>query len=270
MIISIITPTYNSEKTIRLNIESVLRQDFDDFEHIIVDNLSNDSTLEIIRDMYQKAGKQLKLRIISEKDQGISDAFNKGIAFSRGQVIGILNSDDFYFDDTVLKKTAIAFMNKDVLFTHGDVYFEDSVHGSNIRRPLLCPAEIAMPYNHPTMFFRREVYEKYGVFDLNFRYAMDYELVMRFEISEPGFQQKSFYIKGDPLVHVKSGGESWQNEDKAISEIKSALKKNGLWNYNSRKSYYLRKTRNNVKKVLDKLGLQILVKYWRNWKWKNG
>ncbi|MGE5409495.1 MAG: glycosyltransferase, partial [Clostridiales bacterium] len=97
MIISIITPTYNSERTIATNVESVLLQKFTDFEHIIIDNKSTDKTLSIIESLYKKAGKANNLRIISEPDKGISDAFNKGIRNAHGEIIGILNSDDYYY-----------------------------------------------------------------------------------------------------------------------------------------------------------------------------
>lgn len=269
MIISIITPTYNSEKTIARNAESVLAQDYENYVHIIIDNLSSDRTLEIISDLYEKAGKTDKLKVISEPDKGISDAFNKGISYSGGDIIGILNSDDYYYSPDVLSRTCSAFSSPDILFTHGDMYFEDEIYGSNVRRPLLTPARLAMPYNHPTMFFRREVYEKYGGFDLNFRYAMDYELVCRLESRIPGFAAKGYYIKGGPLVYVKSGGASWEHEGRAIREIKPALRNNSLWQADSSRAYYMRLGRNILKKYMSMAGLESAVKIWRRWKWKN-
>ncbi|MDP4173022.1 MAG: glycosyltransferase family 2 protein [Bacteroidota bacterium] len=269
MIISIITPTYNSERTIATNVESVLLQKFTDFEHIIIDNKSTDKTLSIIEALYRKAEKTNNLRIISEPDKGISDAFNKGIRNAHGEIIGILNSDDYYYDESVLKRTLEAFSDRAIIFTHGDMFFEDPLYGSNIRRPLLCPAHIAMPFNHPTMFFRREVYENYGLFDLSFKYAMDYELICRLEKEVPDFMKKGAYLRGKPLVYVKSGGASWEHEEKAIKEIKPALVKNGLWTFEAKKAYCFRRSRNIIKKYIEALGLKVLIQYWRNWKWGN-
>jgi len=159
MKISVVTPTFNSEKTIAGNIQSIISQAYKDFEHIIIDNLSTDKTIELAKNYYLSAGMIDRLIIISEKDNGISDAFNKGIKTASGEIIAILNSDDVYFNNRVFEKVAALFEDKEILFVHGDIYFDDDVYGSNIRKPLLCPVTTAMPYNHPSMFLRREVYE---------------------------------------------------------------------------------------------------------------
>jgi len=160
MKISIITPTFNSEKVIWQNVESVLSQKYHEFEHIIIDNLSSDKTLNIITEVYNKAGMKDKLKTVREEDKGISDAFNKGIDHSSGEIITILNSDDFYTDEFVFEKVIKVLSEKDILFTHGNIFFNDPVYGSNIRKPLMCPVTQAMPFNHPTMFFRKEIYKQ--------------------------------------------------------------------------------------------------------------
>ncbi|MBU0581250.1 MAG: glycosyltransferase, partial [Candidatus Margulisbacteria bacterium] len=93
MKISVITPTYNSGKTIEQNVKSLLEQNYKNFEQIIIDNLSNDGTLIKIEQLYKNAGRIDKLRVLSEKDNGIAEAFNKGIKTANGEIIGILNSD---------------------------------------------------------------------------------------------------------------------------------------------------------------------------------
>ena len=98
MLISIITPTFNSANAIQETVKSVISQTYGNFEHIIVDNESKDNTLDLIKNIYINAGIYEKLKIVSEKDDGISDAFNKGIANSSGEIIGILNSDDIFYD----------------------------------------------------------------------------------------------------------------------------------------------------------------------------
>ena len=132
MKISIITPTYNSEKTILDNVQSIINQTYKEFEHIVIDNLSSDNTLEIIKNIYLSNNIPDKLRIICEKDEGISDAFNKGINASSGQIINILNSDDHYASSDVFSEVVKAFSNDAFIITHGDVFFDDSVYGSNI------------------------------------------------------------------------------------------------------------------------------------------
>ena len=107
MKISIITATYNSEKTLKDTLESVLKQTYTDYEHIIIDGLSKDSTMEIVKEYEPKYNG--KLRYISEKDSGIYDAMNKGIKMAEGEVIGLLNSDDIYAHENVLKEIAECF-----------------------------------------------------------------------------------------------------------------------------------------------------------------
>jgi len=107
--ITIITPTFNSAKTIRRNAVSVVNQSYLYFNHIIIDNLSSDETIGEVKKVYENSGYMEKLQIISEKDSGISEAFNKGIELADGDVIGILNSDDYFYDNNVLKKVVGAF-----------------------------------------------------------------------------------------------------------------------------------------------------------------
>ena len=114
MLISIITPTYNSEPTIQNCVQSILQQTYQDYEHIIVDNLSQDNTLGVIKQHYQKANISQKLKIISEKDEGISEAFNKGITAAKGDIIGILNSDDRLYGSDSLNRIISPFINKNV------------------------------------------------------------------------------------------------------------------------------------------------------------
>ena len=119
--ISILTATYNSEKTLRDTIESVLRQSFRDFEYILIDGGSKDRTVDIIKEYEPKF--EGRLRYISEPDNGIYDAMNKGIRMATGDVVGILNSDDFYTADDALQTIADAFEQHDIDATYGDIHF---------------------------------------------------------------------------------------------------------------------------------------------------
>lgn len=268
MKISVITPTFNCEKTILNNVKSMLSQTYTDFEQIIIDNLSSDGTLQIIKDAYASGGNISKLKILSEKDNGIAEAFNKGIRAASGDVIGILNGDDFYFDDNVFIKVINEFNKSEILFVHGNIQFNDPVYGSNIRRPLRCPIQEAMPYNHPTMFFRKYVYEKYGMFDTSYKYAMDFEFVCRLEKMIPSFREKGKYIEGDALVSMSAGGESWSNELLSIKEVKQALQMHKLWNVRASLFYFFRIGRTETKKILTSLKLYLIVRMWRSIKWK--
>jgi glycosyltransferase involved in cell wall biosynthesis len=267
MLISIITPTFNSEQTIEKNVNSIINQTNKNFEHIIIDNLSKDNTIGIINKIYKENNLLRLLRIISELDSGISEAFNKGIENAKGEIIGILNSDDSYFNNSVFESVANAFKDDQIIFVHGDIYFDDPIYGSNIRKPLLCPIGKAMPFNHPSMFFRKETYEKFGLFDKSYKYTMDYVLMMKFEKEIPDFRNKGKYLKGDPIAIMKSGGTSWNYELKSIKEYKTGLKYYGFWNFNSKKEYFLRILRTRLKQIIDNLHLNFLVKLWRKNKW---
>lgn len=269
MKISIITPTYNSEKTILDNAQSIINQTYKEFEHIIVDNLSTDNTLQIIKNIYLSNNISDKLRIICEKDEGISDAFNKGINASSGKIINILNSDDHYASPNVFSEVVKVFDDDNILLTHGDIFFDDPIYGSNIRKPLLCPVTVAMPYNHPTMFIKKSVYEKYDLYDTSFRYAMDFEFICKLSKNIDDLKSKSSYLNRFPIVNMKAGGASWKNELASLRETKKALKYYGFWNLSARKNYAFRKLRIKLKTVFSVFGMEKTVTFWRKWKWEN-
>lgn len=180
MKISIITVCYNSAGTIRDAIESVLNQDHVDVEYIIVDGNSKDGTVEIIRSFGHRIS-----RWISEPDKGIYDAMNKGIALATGEVVGILNSDDFYFDNGILSSVAEAFADPRVDSVFGDLIF---VHPENLNKVVRTyssrgwhPDKFARGFMpaHPTFFVRRKYYEQHGLFKTDYKIAADYEMLIR-------------------------------------------------------------------------------------------
>ncbi|MEE9450697.1 MAG: glycosyltransferase family 2 protein [Ignavibacteriaceae bacterium] len=268
MKISIITPTYNSEKVIEQCVSSLLNQTYTDFEHIIVDNVSSDSTVSTIQNVYKDHSKINKLKVICEKDNGIAEAFNKGINNSDGDIIGILNSDDYYYNKNVLDLVSEAFQDDEIIFVHGNIYFEDPLYGSNIRKPLLCPVTEAMPYNHPTIFFRKEVYKQHGFFDTGYKLAMDFEFICRLSKSIIDFNSRGYYLDGKPLVTMVAGGASWKNELESIEETRKALRKYDYWNFDAKKNYILRKLRTKIKSWLSVIKMENVVTWWRNRKWE--
>lgn len=229
MKISIITATYNSGKTLRDTLNSVLSQEFQDFEHIIVDGRSKDNTLEIVRD-YQ-ARYQGRLKWISEDDKGLYDAMNKGISIATGDVIGVLNSDDFYSDSKVLSSIARGIEGVDAVY--GNLEFVDEADTSKVVRQWKGSQHISGAFlkgwhpAHPTFYARKKCFEELGKFDISFDVSADFELMLRF--LEKGKIQ-SRYI---PITFVKMrmGGESTGSIGKIIQGNKNVLKafrKNGL------------------------------------------
>lgn len=269
MKISIVTATFNSQDKIVNNINSIIKQSYDNFEHIIVDNKSSDNTIELIQKIYLQRNLSDKLKIICEQDAGISDAFNKGIKAATGDIIGILNSDDQYFNEFVFERVVNAFKDENIIFVHGDILFVDPIYGTNIRKPLLCDIREAVPFNHPSMFFRKSVYNQFGIFDLKFRFAMDYELLARYEKSIPDFRQRGYYIQDEPIAIMNFGGASWKNEIKGIIEGRLGLIKNELWNLRAFYFFIVRFLRIILKKILSFFRLKIIIKFWRYLKWGN-
>jgi glycosyltransferase involved in cell wall biosynthesis len=179
--ISVITVVYNGASTIEDTILSVAAQTHPEVEHIVVDGGSTDGTVQIIERHRDKLA-----RVISEPDEGIYDAMNKGIACATGEVIGTLNSDDVYADGGVLAMVAEAFADPGLDACYGDLVYVDREHGERVVRYWTSrPYEAGlfergwMPA-HPTFYVRRRVYERYGGFDLEYRIQSDFELTMRF------------------------------------------------------------------------------------------
>lgn len=204
--ISIVTPCFNSASTIRDTIDSVLSQNYQNVEYVVIDGGSKDETPKIVAEYGFKITK-----FVSEKDNGIYDAMNKGIRIANGDVIGILNSDDFYMSEDVLSGVVSAFNNNpDIEAVYGDLLYVDAKDTKRIVRVWNSTSYIDGLFKagwhppHPTFFVKKSVYEKYGFFDENFRIAADYELMLRLIVKH---SIPTLYI---PKVFVKMrvGGAS--------------------------------------------------------------
>lgn len=205
MKISIITACYNAEKTLNSTIESVLKQRYNNVEYIIVDGQSKDNTIKIIesyQDKFKEKGFEYKW--ISEKDKGIYDAMNKGINLSTGDIVGILNADDKYSYDEVLKDVVNA-LNDNYDCCYGNIlYIKNSKSFRYWKAGRSRPFKYGWMPPHPTFFVRRYIYEKYGLFRLDCGVNADYELILRFlEINKI----KSVWIN-KIMVYMNAGGQS--------------------------------------------------------------
>lgn len=203
--VSIITTVYNGSSTIADCIRSVDSQSASDVEHVIVDGCSEDNTLEIV-------GKysSLSRRCISERDSGIYDGMNKGIKLATGEIIGILNADDFYANSDVIQNVQDVFQQYDIDACYGDLCY---VHPSEVGKIIRYwrsgeydPHKFYWGWMppHPTFFVKKRIYDKYGCFNLDFGSAADYELMLRFLVRH-GVRAK--YIP-KVLVKMRAGGAS--------------------------------------------------------------
>lgn len=180
MKISVITVARNAEQTIADTLASVQSQRFDDIEHIVIDGASRDRTLAIV-DEYRSHLAQ----VCSEPDRGIYDAMNKGIGLATGEVVGTLNADDVYQNEAILARVAEIFADPGVDACHADLVYVDRADTRRIVRYWTsCEFRPGLFLRgwipaHPTFFVRREIYERYGTFDLNYRFQSDFELTMR-------------------------------------------------------------------------------------------
>lgn len=203
--ISIITICYNAEKHIEEAILSVINQPYSNKEYIIIDGGSTDSTLSIIEKYKDKI-----YRIISEKDRGISDAFNKGIKLASGDLIGICNADDKLVDNALSSIASVYEQGVDI-FRFQEFIFNDEKKIRFLLSPTkIPPIPIHTHLLHMGCWITKNAYQKYGLYDLDFKYCMDYELIRRFLYR--GAKEKYYDI---PVGMFRGGGVS-QSGDKRI------------------------------------------------------
>lgn len=231
MKITVITATYNSGGTLRDTIRSVLSQSFVDWEHIIVDGKSRDNTLDIIKEMEPEYKGRLKW--VSEPDKGIYDAMNKGLRMATGDVVGILNSDDFFSDSMVLSRINNEFRNNPIDAVYGDIHFvvpdelTKCVRYYSSRFFQSWMMVFGYQPAHPSFYCRRECYEKYGPFDISFKIAADFENMLRLIYLN---NIRTSYIPMD-FVTMRQGGASTNGISSHINIIMDhyrAYRKNGV------------------------------------------
>jgi len=244
MKISVITATYNSAATVRDTLNSIASQQYPNVEHIIVDGLSKDNTLQIVNDFAHVA------RVICEKDNGIYEAMNKGVQLATGEVVGILNSDDFYTGPSILTKVAAAFEDPAVEAVYGDLQYVKSNNLQVVTRTWKSGSykKKYLYYGwmppHPTFFVRRNIYEKCGLFNTTLRSAADYELMLRVLLK---YNTRVAYIP-EVLVKMRVGGmsnASLKNRFRANKEDIMA------WRLNNLRPYFFTTWLKPLRKILQ-------------------
>jgi len=231
MKISLITVSFNSKDTIESTIESVLGQSYEDIEYILVDSCSDDGTREIINKYRDKISK-----IIIEKDDGIYDAMNKGIAASTGDVVGIINSDDIFSSPLAIEKVSHSLQantNADACLTNV-IFFDGNTRNPIFKRHVspkyFRPWQLKFGWMppHPGIFFRRKIYLEFGNYDQDYSIAADYDFCLRvFLVNKIKFLYLDTYS-----VYMREGGISTKNfiSNYVITkEILKACKKNGIY-----------------------------------------
>ncbi|MBI2281006.1 MAG: glycosyltransferase [Bacteroidetes bacterium] len=208
MKISIITVCYNSEKHIKTAIESVINQTYKNIEYIVVDGASKDKTIDIVKSYGDRITK-----FVSEPDKGIYDAMNKGFQMATGNYLAVINSDDFYMSNDAIESVVNELNKKQTDSLFADlIYVEENNTDKQVRywkSNEFVKGSFKKGWHpaHPTFFVKNEVYKKYGYFDLSFKLAADFELMLRFLEKH---QISSCYLP-KPIIKMRLGGATNKN-----------------------------------------------------------
>jgi glycosyltransferase involved in cell wall biosynthesis len=227
--VSIITVCFNSARTIRDAIESVLSQDYPDIEHVVIDGGSVDGTVQMLEEYRDRIAV-----LVSEPDRGIYDAMNKGLRLATGDVIGLLNSDDFYTDAAVVSDLVATMIGADAQAVFADLIYVDPSDVRRVRRYYDSgewhPSKFRFGWMpaHPTLFVRSECYARAGLFSMDYQIAADFEMLVRLFHREA----ISYAYLDRPVVKMRVGGASmWglRRSWRINREIVRACRANGIW-----------------------------------------
>ncbi len=218
--ISIISATHNAAGNLEKAIQSVISQEYPNLEYIVIDGASTDGTIDSIK----KYDRHIT-RWISEKDTGLYEAINKGIKLASGEIIGILNSDDYYLKDSLKEIAEKAKKNPEADVFYGDIIYEIPGRPSRIirsKKDFKQTDFYRMPIKHPTVFVKKDCYKKFGAFNLKYKIGADADLMLKFLEKGARFH----YIKR-PITCMKSGGMSYLNPE-VVKEVKNIIIKRNI------------------------------------------
>lgn len=257
MKVSIVTITFNSERTLKDTLESVLEQEYRPLQHIIQDGRSKDHTLEIVeayQERYREKG--IELKVWSEADHGISDAFNKGIEHADGAVIGIINSDDKLAEHAV--ECLMQSYKEDTDVYYGDcVIFNDAGRGEFVAVPKFSadPESLRkrMSLFHPSVFIASGAYKRFGLYDTSIRFVMDRDLLLKMYLGKAKFQ----YIP-HPLAYYREGGTNQVNYKKCLLENMQISVRYGMNPAEASLRRYYAIFHDTVWKLIQRFGLERL------------
>lgn len=234
MKISIITAVFNRVDSIADAVQSVQDQSWHNLEHVVVDGASVDGTIQVLMTCLKESNRAgYEAIFVSERDHGIYDALNKGLALATGEVIGFMHSDDFYADTDILDCVATAFSNPAVEAVYGDLDYVSKYNSKRIirrwRSGVYSPLKLARGWMppHPTLFLRRSVIERWGGFDTEYRIAADYDAILRYFAKG---KIRPVYIP-KVLVKMRLGGESNRSLSRIWLKTREdyrALRSNGV------------------------------------------
>jgi len=245
--ISIITITYNDFEGLKRTLASIPDDDF--VESVVINGGNDDSSKKYLKSHYGK--------VINEEDEGISDAFNKGVKNSSGDAIMFLNSGDVLIDqDYIEKASEIIEAKDDISFVHSNLILADSIGTELFMRPAFCNLGRGLPYLHPTMIVRKKVFNEIGLFDKKYKIAMDFDFVSRLVKKN----YKGFYVSEKFVVKMEGTGRSIEKEFDAIKECFTSLKANQLLNAKNLYGIVIRIFLFSIRKIMVILGLEGLLR----------
>ncbi len=250
--LTIITASYNGAKSLERSILSVLNQNYPCLEYVIIDGGSTDGSLDIIK----KYEKYLSYWI-SELDNGIADAWNKGIRKSTGEIIGFVNSDDWYEPESFNKIAAIFQQNPSIDIVHGNVRYWNGDKNLWIRKPHLEQEFFwkFMPILFPSCFIKRSLYEEYGLFDTAYKLTMDYELLLRFFLKGVHF----LYLD-ETIANFQLGGLSDVRCVAGLVENKDIVIRHGYSKIKAYRNLYWFVLRRYLKFFLERVHFGFIIK----------
>jgi len=231
MKVTLITSCFNREKTIADTISSVLKQNYDDIEYIIVDGMSKDSSMKIIQSAIKDNPHHFNIKVISEPDHGMYEAINKGIRIASGDVIGLVHSDDFLYDDTVISKVVKCFEETNADIVYGNGMFVQENNTSKVVRRWISgnysrwKVRLGWLPLHPTCYIKKEMMDHEGLYDESYRIAADTDLLVRYLYYGFGYnvtgEKRKLNVKYLPhfIIKMRMGGLSTD-----------PLKRKQMWN----------------------------------------